>query len=77
MALFRSFYEEVLVMAREAVPAEVLARKIYRAIPDYDSRKQLLGHLRDSLNHLEADGQEAAAHTLHEVIECLEHMSQP
>ena len=76
MALFKRFYEEVLVMAREGVPAEGLARKICRAIPDHGSRKQFLGHLRDSLNDLEAGGQEAAAHTLQEVIELLEHMSQ-
>ena len=76
MALFRSFYEEVLVMAREGVPAEVLARKPCRTVPDHDSRKQFLGHLRDSLNHFEAGGEEAAAHTLQEVIELLEHMSQ-
>jgi len=76
VALFRSFYEEVLVMAREGVPAEALARKVCRAIPDHDSRKQCLGHLRDSLNHLEARGEEAAANALHEVIELLEHMNQ-
>ena len=76
MALFRSFYEEVLVMAREGVPAEVLARKVCRAIPDHDSRKPFLGHLRDSLRHFEAGGEEAAAHTLQEVIEWLEHISQ-
>ena len=62
-------------MAREGVPVEVLARKICHAIPDYDSRKPFLGHLRDSRNHLEAGGEEAVAHTLHEVIELLEHMS--
>jgi hypothetical protein len=76
VALFRSFYEEVLVMAREGVPAEVLARKVRRSIPDHDSRKQFLGHLRDSLNHFEAGGEEAAARTLQEVIEWLETMSQ-
>ena len=75
MALFRSFYEEVLVMAREGVPIDVLARKVWRAIPDHDSRRQFLGHLRDSLNHLEAGGDEAAAHALQEVIDVLEHMS--
>ena len=69
MALFHSFYEEVRVMAREGVPTEVLARKICRAIPGHDSRKPFPGHLRDSLNPLEADGQDAAVHTLQEVIE--------
>lgn len=73
---FRNFYEEVLVMAREAVPVAVLARKVWRAIPDHDSRKQFLGHLRDSLNHLEAGGEEAATRTLQEVIELLNHVSQ-
>ena len=77
MALFRSFYEEVLVMAREGVPVDVLARKVWRAIPDHDSRRQFLGHLRDSLNDLDARGEEAAAHTLQHVIDLLEHMSQP
>jgi hypothetical protein len=76
VALFRSFYEEVLVMAREGIPAETLARKICRTIPDQDSRKPFLGHLRDSLNHFEAGGDEAAARTLHEVIEWLEFMSK-
>jgi hypothetical protein len=76
VALFRSFYEEVLVMAREGVPVEVLARKVCRAIPDHGSRKQFLGHPRDSLSHFEAGGEEAAAHTLQEVIEWLEPMSQ-
>jgi hypothetical protein len=76
VALFRGFYEEVLVMAREGVPVDVLARKVWRAIPDHDSRKQFLGHLRDSLNHFEAGGEPTAAHTLQEVIELLEHMSQ-
>jgi hemerythrin-like domain-containing protein len=76
MALFKSFYEEVLVMVREGVPVDVLARKVWRAIPDHDSRKQFLGHLRDSLNHLEASGEDAAAHTILDVIELLEHMSQ-
>jgi len=73
---FKSFYEEVLVMAREGVPVEVLARKVWRAIPDHDGRKLFLGHRRDSLNHFEASGDEAAAHTLQEVIELLEHLSQ-
>jgi hypothetical protein len=73
---FKSFYEEVLVMTREGVPAELVARKICHAIPDRDSRKQFLGHLRDALNHCEADGEEAATHALQEVIELLEHMSQ-
>jgi len=73
---FRSFYEEVLVMAREGVPVDVLARKVWRAIPDHESRQQFLGYLRDSLNHFEVGGEEAAAHRLQEVIELLEHMSQ-
>jgi hypothetical protein len=73
VALFRSFYEEVLVMAREGVPAEVLAGKVCRAIPDHDSRKPFLGHLRDSLSHFEAGDDETGAHTLQEVIELLEH----
>jgi hypothetical protein len=72
---FRSFYEEVLVMAHEGVPPDVLARKVWRAIPDHDSRKQFLGHLRDSQNHLEARNEEAASHTLQEVITLLEQMS--
>jgi hypothetical protein len=71
VALFRSFYEEVLVMAREAVPTEVLARRVCRAIPDYDSRKQFLGHLRDSLSRLAADGQEAAAPRFTRSLSCL------
>jgi hypothetical protein len=45
VALFRSFYEKILVMAREGVPADVLARKVCRAIPDHTNRKQFLGHL--------------------------------
>jgi hypothetical protein len=72
MALFRNFYEEVLTMAREGVPVEVLARKVCRALPDHDSRKQFLGYLRDSRDHFEAGGDEATAHTLQEVIESLE-----
>jgi hypothetical protein len=73
VALFRSFYEEVLVMAREGVPVKVLARKVCRALPDNDSRKQFLGYLRNSRDHFEANGDEATAHTLQEVIESLEH----
>jgi hypothetical protein len=61
VALFRSFCEEVLEMAREGVPTGVLARKIWRAIPDQESRKQCLGYLRDSLNHLDASGEVATA----------------
>jgi hypothetical protein len=72
---FRSFYEEVLVMAREGVPVDVLARKVWRASPNHDSRKQLFGHLRDSLNHCEASGEAAAARTLQEVITLLEQMN--
>jgi hypothetical protein len=70
VALFRNFYEEVLAMTREGVPAAMVARKVWRAIPDHVSRKQFLGHLRDSLNHLEAAGEEAAAHRLQDIMSC-------
>lgn len=59
-------------MAREGISAEIIADKIRRAIPDRDSRKQLIGHLRDSQNAFETEGKEEAAATLEHVIELLE-----
>jgi hypothetical protein len=69
---FRRFYEEILVMVREAVPPTRIVQKIRRAIPDPDSRRVLLGHLRDSRDAFEAEGEDSAATTLDRVIERLE-----
>lgn len=73
---FQRFYEEVLIMAREGVPAEVIERKIRQHVPDPGSLKQLLGHLRDSRDAFEAEGDETATATLDEVIELLEHSEE-
>jgi hypothetical protein len=69
---FRRFYEEILVMVREAVPPTRIVQEIRRAIPDPDSRRVLLGHLRDSRDAFEAEGEDNAATTLDRVIERLE-----
>ncbi len=69
---FRRFYEELLAMVREGVPPTRIVQKIRRAIPDPESRRALLGHLRDSRDALEAEGEESAAATLDRVIERLE-----
>lgn len=71
-AAFRRFYEELMAMVSEGVPAPVIADKIRGALPDRDSRQQLLGHLRDSRNAFEAEGNDEAAETLEQVIEALE-----
>ena len=59
-------------MVREGVPASAIADRIQRAIPEPESRKPLIGHLRDSRNAFDAEGNEAAADTLERVIEALE-----
>jgi hypothetical protein len=69
---FRRFYEELLAMAREGVPPARIARKIRRAIPDPQSRRVLLGHLRDSCDALEAEGEDRAAAALDRVLARLE-----
>lgn len=69
---FRRFYEEVLSMAREGVPVTTIVEKIRQVIPDHQGRQQLLGHLRDSRNAFDAEGKDAAAETLDQVIEALE-----
>ena len=69
---FRRFYERLLSMAREGFPAEIIAEKIRQAIPDSEKRKPLIGHLRDSQNAFEAEGNDEAAATLERVIEALE-----
>ena len=69
---FRRFYEELLAMVREGVPPTLIVQKIRRAIPDSESRRALLGHLRDSRDALEAEGEESAVATLDRVIERLE-----
>lgn len=69
---FGRFYEELLAMAREGVPTELIVRKIRRAVPDRDSRRGLVGHLRDSRDAFEVAGQAGTAAILDEVIESLE-----
>ncbi len=69
---FRRFYEELLAMVREDVPPTRIVQKIRRAMPDPQSRRALFGHLRDSRDALEAEGEESAAATLDRVIERLE-----
>ncbi len=59
-------------MAREGVPAESIAEKIRQAIPAPEHRKPLIGHLRDSQNAFEAEGNDEPAGTLGRVIELLE-----
>lgn len=59
-------------MAREGVPAELIVRKIRRAVPDPQSRRGLVGHLRDSRDAFEVAGQAGAAAVLDEVIGSLE-----
>lgn len=71
-APFLSFYEDLMTMVREGAPPATIAERIRRAIPDPDSRKQLLGHLRDSRNAFEADGKDEAAETLEQVVKVLE-----
>lgn len=68
---FRGFYEELMLMVKESVPAAIIADRIQRAVPDPESRKQLLGHLRDSRNAFEAEGKDQAAETLEQVIKAL------
>ena len=69
---FRDFYESLMAMVREGVPAPLIADKIRRDMPDPEGCKQLLGHLRDSRNAFEAEGKGEAAETLDQVIEALE-----
>jgi hypothetical protein len=69
---FRRFYKELLTMMREGVPPPRIVQKIRRTIPDPESRRPLLGHLRDSRDALEAEGEESAAATLDRIIERLE-----
>jgi len=59
-------------MARKGVPTATIADEIRRAMPDPESRKLLLAHLRDSQNAFEASGNEDAAETLGAVIELLD-----
>ncbi len=68
---FRGFYEELMLMVKEGVPAAIIADRIQRAVPDPESRKQFLGHLRDSRNAFEAEGKDQAAETLEQVIRAL------
>lgn len=70
--VFRRFYEELMIMTNEGVSAATIVDKIRRAVPDRESRKQLLGHLRDSRDALEAEGRDEAAETLEQVIGTLE-----
>ena len=69
---FRTFYEGLLAMVSEGVPAPFIVDRIRRALPDPASRKSLLGHLRDSRNALEAEGKNQAAETLDQVIKTVE-----
>ncbi len=69
---FRRFYEEVLAMTREGLPPAAIAERIRRAVPDRESRHQLLGHLRDSRDAFEREGQEGPATLLDAVIASLE-----
>lgn len=76
-AAFRRFYEELMRMVREGVPASAIVDRIHRAIPDRESRKPLLGHLRDSRNAFEAEGGHRGAETLDRVIEALARPEAP
>lgn len=69
---FRRFYEELMRIVNEGAPATMIADKIRLTIPDPESRKQLLGYLRDSRNAFETEGKDEAAETLDQVIEALE-----
>ena len=69
---FRQFYENLLAMVREDVPVPLIVERIRRHLPDPESRKQLVGHLRDSRTAFEAEGNDEAAATLERVIETLE-----
>ncbi len=71
-AAFRRFYEELMTMVREGMAASTIADRIQRAIPDHESRKALLGHLRDSRDAFEVEGKDEAAEILDQVIEALE-----
>ena len=71
-AAFRRFYEELMALAREGVPAEVIAGKIRRAVPDPESRKSLVGHLRDSRDAFEREGHDGPAAILGQVVASLE-----
>lgn len=71
-AAFRRFYEELLAMTREAVPAALIVEKIRRAVPDRESRRQLVGHLRDSRDAFEREGEDGPTAILEAVIGALE-----
>lgn len=72
VATFRGFYEELLAMAREGMPAALIEQKIRQRIPDRENRKPLLAYLRDSQDALDAEGKDEAAATLGQVIKALE-----
>ena len=59
-------------MVREGVSVARITQKIRPAVPDPESRKQLLGHLRDSRDSFEAEGRDESAATLGKVIESLD-----
>lgn len=69
---FRRLYEELMAMVREGIAAAAIVSRIQGAIPDSESRKPLVGHLRDSRNAFEAEGNDEAAGTLERVIQALE-----
>lgn len=69
---FRGFYEELMAMVREGVPAARITQKIRKTVPDVESRRQLVGHLRDSWDAFEAEGRDELAVILGSVIESLD-----
>ena len=63
-------------MVREGIPPALIVDKIRRALPDPAGRQSLLGHLRDSRNAFEAEGENEAAETLDQVIKAMESLER-